>query len=408
MSGGCRDSYADLVSDSRDVPASGGPGGVDRRLTDGLLATTQTLTVALVIAADLERTGRATAGAYLFAVGFGALVLAGRRTPRLVLALTVLGVFVYYSRDFPPIGIALPAVAALYRAADVGVLRWAVGSGAVLVGVAAWARVHDGLPTTYLLSYELLTNAALVAAAIALGVSVRARRETRSHQQRLQELTAAEQVREAERRLQAERVRIAQDLHDSVGHAMSVIALHGHVAAEAIGRDDDAARRAVEQIGAATSAQLRELRATVKLLRFPAADLERGTVGLSGLGRLVAAARDAGVDVDLDVSVDDGCLDGAIEAAAYRIVQESLTNVIRHSGATHAAVTAGVRGNRLELVIADDGPGRCPVEPARSEGGHGLVGMRERAAVLGGQLRAGRGEGGGFVVQAVLPVRLGS
>jgi hypothetical protein len=162
MSGGCRDSYADLVSDSRDVPASGGPGGVDRRLTDGLLASTQTLTVALVIAADLERTGRATAGAYLFAVGFGALVLAGRRAPRLVLALTVLGIFVYYSRDFPPIGIALPAVAVLYRAADVGALRWAVGSGAVLVGVAAWARVYDGLPTTYLLSYELLTNAALV------------------------------------------------------------------------------------------------------------------------------------------------------------------------------------------------------------------------------------------------------
>ena len=131
---------------------AGRPDGVDQRLTGGLLATTQGLAVALVIAADLEETGRATAGAYLFAVGFGGLVLAARRAPRTVLALTVLAIFTYYSRDYPPVGIALPAVAVLYRAADVGALRWAVGSGAVLVGVAAWARVYDGLPTTYLLS----------------------------------------------------------------------------------------------------------------------------------------------------------------------------------------------------------------------------------------------------------------
>jgi signal transduction histidine kinase len=390
------------------VHTSRGAGGVAPHLTDLLLATTQALTVALVIAADLEGTGRATVGAYLFAVGFGVLVPASRRAPRLVLALTVLGVFAYYSRDFPPIGIALPAVAVLYRAADVGALRWAVGSGAVLVAVAAWARVYDGLPATYLLSYELLTNVALVAAAIALGVSARARREMRFAEGRLRALTAAEQVREAERRVQAERARIAQDLHDSVGHAMSVIALHGNVAAEAIGRDDDAARRAVEQIGAATSAQLRELRATVKLLRSPTGDVERGAVGLSGLGRLVDAAREAGVAVDLDVAVADACLDGAIEAAAYRIVQESLTNVIRHSGATHAAVTVGMCGERLELVIADDGATGCPARPSPAGGGQGLVGMQERVAVLGGRLSAGREDGAGFVVRAELPVRLGS
>ena len=405
-----------------DVPTGWGPDGVDQRLTDALLATAQALTVALVIAADLEETGRATAGAHLFAVGFGALVLAGRRAPRLVLVLTVFGIFAYYTLDFPPIGIALPAVAVLYRAADVGALRWAVGAGAVLVAVAAVARVADGLPTTYLLSYELLTNVALVAAAIALGVSVRARRETRFHQEQLRALTAAEQAREAERRLQAERVRIAQDLHDSVGHAMSVIALHGNVAAEAIGRDDETARRAVAQIAAATSDQLRELRATVKLLRSPAAGAERGTVRLSGLGRLVDNAREAGLSVDLDVDVAERCLDGAVEAAAYRIVQESLTNVLRHSRATRAAVTAGVRGDRLELVIADDGPSSRPEDGPRPRNGHhpdggscsddeptggaGLAGMRERAAVLGGQVRAGRGNGGGFVVHAVLPTRL--
>ena len=407
MSTACRGSYADPVPDTRDPSGGTGASGLDRRPTDLLLAAAQTLTLALVIAADLEGTGRGTAGAYLFAVGSGALVLTARRAPRVVLAATVFGIFVYYGLDLPPIGIALPAVAVLYLAAEVGVLRWAVGAGAVLVAVAAWARVADGLPTTYLLSYELLTNVALVAAAIALGLSVRARRETRAHQQRVRALTAVEQTREAERRLQAERVRIAQDLHDSVGHAMSVIALHGNVAAEAIGRDDEAARRAVEQIGAATSAQLRELRATVKLLRAPWGEVERGAVGLAGIGRLVDAARDAGVAVDLDVTVDGGCLDHAIEAGAFRIVQESLTNVIRHSGARRATVTAGVRGGRLEVVVADDGPdGRAPAASSAG-GGQGLVGMQERAAVLGGSLSAGHREGSGFVVRAVLPVRLG-
>ncbi|MGY1644417.1 sensor histidine kinase [Geodermatophilus sp. SYSU D00703] len=394
------------MSEPRHGAARRGVGEVDLRLADLLLATAQTLTVALVIAADLEGTGRATPGAYLFAVGFGALALGGRRAPRLVLALTVLGVFAYYALGFPPIGIALPAVAALYRAADVGALRWAAAAGTVLVAVAAWARVAEGLPPTYLLSYELLTNVALAAAAIALGVSVRARREARVSQQRVRALAAAEQAREAEGRLQAERVRIAQDLHDSVGHAMSVIALHGNVAAEAIGRDDEVARRAVEQIGVATSAQLRELRATVKLLRSPVGDVERGAVGLPGLGRLADAAREAGVVVDLDVTVGQACLDGAVEAAVYRIVQESLTNVIRHSGATHAVVGVGVRGDRLELVIADDGPAGRPVVPSSAGSGHGLAGMRERAAVLGGQLTAQRGGSGGFVVRATMPVRL--
>ncbi len=397
------------VLDIREPARAAGAAGVDRRLTDALLATTQTLMIALLIAAAQPGFGPATAGAFLFAVGFGGLLLAGRRAPRLVLVLTVLGIFAYYILDLPGIGIALPAVAALYRAAEVGVLGWAVVAGSTLVAVGAVAQVAQGFqPTTYLIGHDLLTNLALVAASIALGVSVRARRETRSSQERLRAMITAEQAREAERRLQAERVRIAQDLHDSVGHAMSVIALHGNVAAEAIGRDDDAARRAIEQIGAATSAQLRELRATVKLLRSPAVDVERGAVGLSGLDRLADAAREAGVSVDIDVAVHDGCLDGAIEAAAYRIVQESLTNVIRHSGARHAAVTAGIRNDRLELVIADDGPESRAAELASPGGGQGLVGMRERAAVLGGQLQAGRGKAGGFVVHAVLPTRLAS
>jgi hypothetical protein len=173
---------------------------------------------AVVIAADLEGTGGGAPLAYLFALGFGVLVLARRRAPRVVLVLTVLGIFGVLRLQFPPIGIALPAVAALYSAAEVGRTWWAVGGGLVLVTVAAYGRVEEGLPTAYLFSHELLTNLALVATAIALGVSVRLRAEARFHQDRLGEVMAAEQAREAEHRLQVERMRIARDLHDAVGH----------------------------------------------------------------------------------------------------------------------------------------------------------------------------------------------
>jgi signal transduction histidine kinase len=377
---------------------------IHRRLVDVLLAVATTLAVAVVIAADLEGTGRGEPSAYLFALGFGLLILSRRRMPRVVLVLTVLGIFGYYALQFPPIGIALPAATALYSAAEVGRTRWAVGAGAVLVTVAAYARVEEGLPTAYIFSYELLTNVALVATAIALGVSVRTRAEARFHQDRLREVMAAEQQREAEHRVQVERMRIARDLHDVVGHAMSVLAVHANVAAEAIGHKDDAARRAIDQIRDTTSATMRELRATVKVLRSPGADVERGAVGLSGVAALADRAREAGVEVDLDLDVPEGHLDGAIEAAGYRIVQESLTNVIRHSGAHRATVRAHIVDGQLEIIVADDGRGGSVAETDRA--GTGLLGMQERTALLGGQLFAGNGDNGGFLVRAQLPVRL--
>jgi signal transduction histidine kinase len=371
------------------------------RRVDALLGVAVALAVAVVVAADLDDTGRAGPVALTFAVGFGALAAVRRTAPRVLLVVTVLVIFGYYVLQLPPIGIALPAVVALYTAAEAGRTGWAVGTGTVLVGVAAWARIDEGLPAAYLVSYDLLTDVALVAAAIALGASVRARRETRAHQERLRAATAAAQDHAAEQRLQEERVRIARDLHDVVGHTVSVISVHGNVAAEAVGRDDTAARAAVEQILAATSTAMRELRTTVKVLRTPARAPGRGTVGLGGVPALAEAARAAGLRVDLDVAVPAGALDGAVDAAAYRIVQEALTNTLRHADATRAVVTAALRGDRLEVTVADDGRGS-----AGGPAGAGLAGMRERAGLLGGRLDAGDGPDGGFEVRAVVPARL--
>lgn len=377
--------------------------GVDPRVVDAALAVAMTLAVAVVIAADLESTGRAQPAAYLFAAGFGALVLARRRAPRVVLWLTVFGIFVYYTFGFPPIGIALPAIAALFSAAEKSHVRSAAAAGVVLTAVAAFARIEEGLPTTYVASYEFLTNVALVAAAIAFGYSVHLRGEARAQQERLRALTELEQELAAENRVNTERMRIARDMHDVVGHAISVIVLHGNVAAEAVGRDDDAASRAVGRIRDAAATTMRDLRATVKLLRTPGAGAdEREAVGLSTLPNLCRVADEVGIVTQLRVDVEPEQLDGAVSAAAYRVVQEALTNVIRHADATHVWVRARLVGEELELEIADDGRGSA----AEKEDGHGIAGMTERVTLLGGELTAQNGAAGGFVVRARVPARL--
>jgi signal transduction histidine kinase len=395
------------------------PRTVDPRVTDVVLALAMALVVAVVIAADPDAGRHAGPGAYLFAAGFGALVLLRRRAPRTVLVLTVLAVFAYYAFQFAPIGMALPAVAALYSAAELRRTGWAVGAGATLVAVATYYRTVGNTPEEQLTPYDLVTNLALVAAAIALGVAVRLSREARVHE-----------ARAAEQRLQAERLRIARDLHDVIGHNLSVIALHSGVAAEAMGRDDDAARGALEHVREATSGTLHELRSTVRLLRGSASGTAGGSAsgwagspagspagaaapgpasseapaptGLAGVGALVRSAQAAGLGVDVTLDVPPGLLDGAIDAAAYRIVQESLTNVLRHAAATHVAVSGRVTDGRLVLRVSDDGRGAgADLVP-----GSGLSGMRERVALLGGSLTAGDAPGRGFRVAADLPLRL--
>lgn len=407
-----------------------------------VLALAMTLVIAVMIAAGStgsDGTGTAVGGldphgpgAYLFAAGFGALVLLRRRAPVVMLAATVLAIFAYYALGLAPIGMALPAVAALYSAAELDRTRWAVGAGAVLIVVATYFRVTDDDPSADLTVYDLVTNIALVAAAVALGVAVRLARAARRHTEVVRALTAAEQARAADQRLQAERMRIARDLHDVVGHNLSVVALHTSVATEAVGRDDDAARTALRHVREATSGTLHELRATVKVLRRPLhpggapgrvpdggpdrdtasrpGSHHRGTLpaatGPAGLAALVEPARASGLAVSTRVEVPAGSIDATVDAAAYRIVQEALTNVLRHSGARSAHVRLAVVDGRLRITVSDDGTGAGTAVAAGQSTGAGIAGMAERAALLGGTFSAADAPTGGFRVLAELPARL--
>lgn len=304
----------------------------------------------------------------------------------------------------------------MFSAAEQDRTRDASAAGAALVSVSAYFRISEGQPQSYLFGYELVTNMALIAAAIALGVAVRMQRETRLQQKRLDALAAAERARHAEGLVHAERMRMARDLHDVIGHTMSVISLHSNVAVEAIGGDDDAASRAVEQIRAAASETMKELRSTVRLLRTPDQEDVRSTVGLEGVGRLAEAARETGLAVKLAINVAPGELSTTIDAAAYRIIQESLTNVLRHSGASAVRIVASVDGGILTLEVTDNGNPDTGVRGRVDAGasgpsvevpnGNGIVGMRERATALGGYLSTTGPSVGGFSVRAQLPARL--
>lgn len=368
---------------------------VDPRLTDLVLAIAMALVLAVVIAADAPSPG--AIGGYAFAVGLSLLLLVRRRLPRLLLIVTVLAVFAYYTLDLPPIGMVLPAVGALFSAAELRRTFWAVGAATVLLAVATYFRLDGSEPDSTLNGYTFVTEVALAAAAIALGTAVRLAREARERTAQIAALTASEAALAAEGRVQAERLSMARDLHDTIGHTLSVAALHAGVAGEAT--DDEEARAAIEQVRAATADALRELRRTVKVLRDDRQPDPAPVLGLASIDVIVDAARTAGLRVDVDQRVTPESLSRSTDAAAFRIVQESITNVLRHAHAKTVTLTIHEEHGSLAIRVADDGR----TQDQRIAAGTGIRGMKERAERLGGMLEA-RTSPNGFVVTARIPM----
>ena len=226
------------------------------------------------------------------------------------------------------------------------------------------------------------------------GVFVHARRRAVS----LAARSAALQ-RQAEQATAAERARIARELHDIVAHHLSVIVLQA-AGARASGKPAGPTLEKIENSGRQALAETRRL---LGVLRDP--DEEITLTPQPGIGELVALAdsvRAAGVPVNLVISGDRGELPAAVDVSVYRIVQEALTNVLKHAGPARADVRVGCAEEAVTIEITDNGAGE-PGDPAPA-GGHGLTGMRERAAIFGGELRAGPRPGGGFAVRARLPL----
>ncbi|MGP3933067.1 sensor histidine kinase [Nonomuraea sp. KM88] len=365
------------------------------------LAMLVLVVVGTAITADV---GSASAGpgpaAYAFGASFAVLMFARRRWPVATLLLTAAALIVYYMLSYPPIGLAAPLAAALYSAAEQGRPRWSIGTAVALLVVSTAQRILEGDDLAYLLGFETTTSAGLMAAAIALGDGVRARRAWRAELARQEHAARLEREREAARRVEQERLRIARDLHDLMAHTVSVISLHTDVARESLRDDPDVAERSLAAARSACSDVGRELRLTLGALR--AGDPDDGPApGLDALDALVATATTAGLDVGVRTSGRPERLPAISDATAYRVVQESLSNVLRHAGARTVRIDLDYGTDALLLRVSDDGRGAAG---AAGPPGWGLTGMRERLALLGGGLRTSSPAEGGFVVEASVPL----
>ncbi len=293
-------------------------------------------------------------------------------------------------------GIMDPALIAVYSVA-----RWErrrpAWWGLVLVGVL-WVAWSAWDPTFSNLGQHVLALVWLSPWIIAWLVGAL----VRSQAQNLDQRRAARQQR-ASQAVAEERTRIARELHDVLGHSVSVMTVQASAVRRRLTPSQQAERQALESVEAVGREALAEMRRMVGVLREPgdrAADREPPR-GLSQVGRLVEQFRAAGVPVELSVTGAPQALAPGLDLTAYRLVEEGLTNTLRHAGSPQRSeVTIAYAEDALELSVIDDGQGSGP----DAEAGHGLLGMRERVAVYGGQLVARTRPQGGFELVATLPL----
>ena len=250
----------------------------------------------------------------------------------------------------------------------------------------------------------IISNEIAVGLAAAVGLYVRTRadyitglRERAERLEREQELLAAQAVAE-------ERVRIARELHDVVAHNVSLMVVQAQALAVTGGHADaPATLHRVADLGRDALSEMHRMLGVLRIADGEAAQLEPQP-GVRDLDRLVARTCEAGLNATLAVQGTPRPLPAAVDLSVYRIAQEALTNVVRHASASHAEVTLSYTASALELTVRDDGIGVNGHGPTFTSGGHGLVGMRERVALFGGDLQAGRADAGsGYLVRALLP-----
>ena len=390
------------------------------RFTQAQLAVIDLAVVVVVIvsleflmtrrAPRVSGTGWDVAGWAAYLVAAGATLLR-RRVPRLALAVVFpIAVVTLCLRAGGPT--VFLVVMTLYSVAVISARQMAsIVTGLVASAILAATLVGGGQQV----AQAAIGGVALILVGWLAGENTRASRiYARQQAERAAErdaAVAAERAEQVSRALAEERAQIARDLHDIVAHAMSVIAVRSGVARMVIDSDPQQARDALAIIETTTRRSLHEMRLLVGVLRNPEdhhADLSP-VPGLADLDRLIADTAAAGVAAEAEIDGAVRPLPAAADLTAYRIVQEALTNVVRHAGPTRARVRISHRLGEVRVEVTDDGPsGPGPRAMGRAGSGHGLIGMRERVAMFGGELEAGPHEGG-FRVRARLPIgELGS
>jgi signal transduction histidine kinase len=355
--------------------------------------------VALVITPVLAgKEGKLTPLAGLLAAVTAAPLVVRRRYPVAVLALVSLGLLGCLAVFQPSRAAAAIEIVAIFTVGLTGrrVLTLIVGASiAPVVAAGVAITKHSAAASGDVIAYPAIILLALVA-----GDAVRSRRELRM-------AVAAEQLREkesvAQHRFDQQRLQVANELHDTIAH--SLVAINIRAAAAAHERSDigDEAWAVLDEIKRTSNEALADLRTTLRILSSaPEGAPMQPTQTISDLPELVERAQGAGISIGLNLAPVVDPIPSATSHAAYRIVQEALTNVLRHSTAHHAEVNIGWEGGTLTVDVTDNGR---TVQRRPSGDGHGLRGMAERAAALGGSFVAGPGRTGGWEVRTSLPVR---
>jgi signal transduction histidine kinase len=309
--------------------------------------------------------------------------------------------FLYQGEN--PFSILLIVLVAIYSAVAASTLPrvqslfLAVGAAAVLAfGVVAGNHPRDdalwAMDAAWLLAAMFLGDASRSRRAYATEAELRAAQAEMSH------------AEEARRHVTEERLQIARELHDVVAHNISLINVQAGVAAHLMDTDPQQARDAFVNIKAASHETLQELRSLVGVLREPVDGPKLApTVGLEALEGLIQAVREAGQQVEVSVTGSPRFLPSTVDVSAYRILQEALTNAVKHAPQSRIAVHIDYGADKVTVEVQNDGP-VSPRAGAQDVGGFGLIGMRERVQALGGRLEAGPDRNGGFTIRAELPL----
>ncbi|GAA2444072.1 histidine kinase [Actinomadura vinacea] len=365
---------------------------------DGLLAAAMAVLLSVVVFVAPH------AGALDLAAALGGslALVAWRRAPLVSLLVSTACMLVVEARIQPGPAAAFPVMVSVFAAVRAGRLPAAALAGVVFLGTGLVANLPgaDG-------SWQVLLDVSLLLGwFVASGVAATVTRHRQAYLEEAERRAAeAERTRDeaARRRAGEERLRIARELHDSLTHSISVIKVQAGVAVHVARKRGEDVPPALLAIQEASGDAMRELRATLEVLRDPDhSDGEPLASGLDRLDDLVERARSTGLPATVTISGTRRELPAEVDRAAYRIVQEALTNVSRHAGGAAAAVRIDYADGELVVRVDDDGEADPDAPPVP---GKGLLGMRERVAALGGRLRAEPRAEGGFTVHAELPLR---
>jgi signal transduction histidine kinase len=326
-----------------------------------------------------------------------------RRAPLLTFILILLGVCIYYPLGYEVTDGTLATFVGVYTvAAYESRPKSLVGLGLLAFGMTWYwvTRVEPFDPTTpvWIGILGLLSWG--------LGEYVRTRRAYTAEVEALAERLDRARALEARQAAWQERARLARELHDVIGHTVNVMVIQAGAGRRTLASDRGLAERAFQTIESTGREALDELDRLLGILRTEEDEPELPPQpGLAELRALAGRFEDAGLPVEVTIEGDQVSLPRSLDQSAYRIIQEALTNALRHAGGTIAHVAVRYRNDRLELEVANDGRDhRRPHHDHPGGGGRGLIGMRERVALFGGELEAGPKAGGGFVVRCRFPL----